>query len=29
VIFPWHRISFIEVMPGEEAETEVDLFFRE
>lgn len=29
VIFPWHRISFIEVMPGEEAESEVDLFFRE
>jgi hypothetical protein len=28
VIFPWHRISFIEVMPDEEARGEVDLFFR-
>lgn len=28
VIFPWHRISFIEVMPSEEARGEVDLFFR-
>ena len=28
VIFPWHRISFIEVLPGEEARGEVDLFFR-
>jgi len=29
VIFPWHRISFIEVMPSEEARAEIDLFFRE
>ena len=28
VIFPWHRISFIEVLPGEESRGEVDLFFR-
>ena len=28
VIFPWHRISFIEVRPDEETRGEVDLFFR-
>ena len=28
VIFPWHRISFIEVRPDEESRGEVDLFFR-
>jgi hypothetical protein len=28
VIFPWHRISFIEVRPEEEMHGEVDLFFR-
>jgi hypothetical protein len=28
VIFPWHRINFIEVMPSEETREEVDLFFR-
>jgi len=28
VIFPMHRVHFIEVMPGEEAREEVDLFFR-
>ena len=28
VIFPLHRISFIEVMPGEETRGEIDLFFR-
>ena len=28
VIFPWHRISFVEVMPTEEVRGEVDLFFR-
>jgi hypothetical protein len=28
VIFPWHRINFIEVVPGEETRAEVDLFFR-
>ena len=29
VIFPWHRISFLEVMPGEEVRGEIDLFFRD
>ena len=29
VIFPWHRISFIEVMPSEEIRGEIDLFFRD
>ena len=28
VIYPWHRISFIEVRPDEESRSEVDLFFR-
>jgi hypothetical protein len=28
-VFPWSRISFIEVMGGEEAEKEVEEFFRE
>ena len=28
VVFPWHRVSFIEVLPGEESRGEVDLFFR-
>ena len=28
VIFPWHRLSFIEVMPTEETRGEIDLFFR-
>ena len=28
VVFPWHRISFIEVRPHEESRGEVDLFFR-
>ena len=28
IIFPWHRISFIEVRPDEETRGEVDLFFR-
>lgn len=28
VIYPLHRINFIEVMPGEETHGEVDLFFR-
>ena len=27
VVFPWHRINFIEIPPSEEA-GEVDLFFR-
>ena len=29
VIFPWHRISFVEVMPSEETQPEIDLFFRD
>jgi hypothetical protein len=28
VIFPLHRISFIEVLPDEGAQEDVDLFFR-
>jgi hypothetical protein len=28
VIFPWHRISFIEVRPDEDTRGDVDLFFR-
>ena len=28
VIFPWHRISFIEVRPDAESRGEVDMFFR-
>jgi len=28
-IFPWSRVSFVEVMGGEEAEKEVVEFFRE
>jgi len=28
-VFPWSRISFIEVMGGEEAEKEIEEFFRE
>ena len=28
-VFPWSRISFLEVMGGEEAEKEVEEFFRE
>jgi len=29
LIFPWHRISFIEVMPSEAEEAEIIEFFRE
>jgi hypothetical protein len=28
-IFPWNRITFIEIMPSDEAEAEVVEFFRE
>ncbi|MCR4408098.1 MAG: hypothetical protein NUW24_14465 [Anaerolineae bacterium] len=28
-IFPWHRISFIEIMPAEGEREEVEAFFRE
>ncbi|MFZ5917685.1 MAG: hypothetical protein ACOYZ7_12170 [Chloroflexota bacterium] len=29
LIIPWHRISFVEVMPSEAEREEVDAFFRE
>jgi hypothetical protein len=29
IIFPWHRISFIEIMASEEERREVVEFFRE
>jgi hypothetical protein len=29
IIFPWHRISFLEVMGGEEERKEIVEFFRE
>ncbi len=29
LIFPWHRISFVEIMPSEAELEEVDTFFRE
>ncbi|MCB0153316.1 MAG: hypothetical protein KDF65_00870 [Anaerolineae bacterium] len=29
VIFPWHRISFLETLPGEEDHDEVETFFRD
>ncbi len=29
VIFPWHRISFVETMPSEEDLVEVETFFRD
>lgn len=29
IIFPWHRISFVEVMGGEEERKEVVEFFRQ
>lgn len=29
VIFPWHRISFLETMPSEEDQVEVEAFFRD
>jgi len=29
LIFPWHRISFVEVMPSEAEREEVEAFFRE
>lgn len=28
-VFPWSRISFVEIMSGEEEEKEVEEFFRE
>ena len=29
VIFPWHRISFVETMPSEEDQIQVESFFRD
>jgi hypothetical protein len=29
VIFPWHRISFIETLPSEEEHMEIETFFRD
>ncbi|UCC62644.1 MAG: hypothetical protein JSV36_18105 [Anaerolineae bacterium] len=29
LIFPWHRISFVEVMPSESEREELEAFFRE
>jgi hypothetical protein len=29
VIFPWHRISFIETLPSEEDQVQIESFFRD
>jgi hypothetical protein len=29
VMFPWHRISFMETLPSEEDQEEVEFFFRD
>jgi hypothetical protein len=29
VMFPWHRISFLETLPSEEDQEEVEFFFRD
>lgn len=29
IIFPWHRISFLETLPGEEDQMEIESFFRD
>jgi hypothetical protein len=29
VIFPWHRISFIETMPSDEDQVQIEAFFRD
>jgi len=29
VMFPWHRVSFVETMPSEEDHVEVESFFRD
>jgi hypothetical protein len=29
VIIPWHRISFVETMPSEEDQVEIESFFRD
>ncbi len=29
VIFPWHRISFLETLPSEEDQEQIESFFRD
>lgn len=29
VLFPWHRISFVETLPSEEDQVQVESFFRD
>ena len=29
LIFPWHRVSFVETMPSEEDQVEIESFFRD
>jgi hypothetical protein len=29
VMFPWHRVSFIETLPSEEDQVEIETFFRD
>ncbi|RMF01051.1 MAG: hypothetical protein D6768_11475 [Chloroflexi bacterium] len=29
VLFPWHRISFLETMPSEEDQEDIESFFRD
>jgi hypothetical protein len=29
VLFPWHRISFLETLPSEEDHEEIETFFRD
>ena len=29
VLFPWHRISFLETLPSDEDQEEVETFFRD
>ncbi len=28
-MFPWHRITFIEIFPSDQDETDVEVFFRD
>jgi hypothetical protein len=29
IMFPWHRISFVETLPSEEDQVEIETFFRD
>jgi hypothetical protein len=29
VLFPWHRVSFVETLPSEEDQVQVESFFRD